>query len=388
DYDHYIEVLRMADLVNRRGRWAGGTAHLVQTGDIPDRGPETRRIMDHIDKLAEQAEKAGGRVHRLIGNHEAMNLYGDLRYVTNEEFEEFAGRNSEAFLDRYYDLLMQDVQQNDPEAFASLPEDHRQEWEATHPPGFVEHRQAWDPAWNPEGEYVQRTLGLKIAVRINGNLFVHGGISDLYADHSLAELTEQARRELAEFNYADPGMVEEACGPLWFRGLAGDAPKVSPELLDSILERMSASRIVVGHTPTPGIVWPRYDGRVIQIDTGISAHYGGHPAYLEITADGVFAGYPGGKLPVPLKDAEREDYLERVVALDPDNSRVKQMAKILLNEAEVQPAEAEAETPGTEAPQGDDGADTNSEDSANASAGDTVEDGPDLCLRDASAAAL
>jgi hypothetical protein len=36
--------------------------------------------------LERQAKKAGGAVHALIGNHEAMNVYGDLRYVTTEEF--------------------------------------------------------------------------------------------------------------------------------------------------------------------------------------------------------------------------------------------------------------------------------------------------------------
>ena len=39
DWEHYLETLRAAGLVNERGRWIGGTTHLVQTGDIPDRGP-------------------------------------------------------------------------------------------------------------------------------------------------------------------------------------------------------------------------------------------------------------------------------------------------------------------------------------------------------------
>ncbi len=323
DYDHYIDTLQAAGLVNKRGKWTGGETHLVQTGDIPDRGPETRKIMEHIDKLARQAEKAGGRVHLLIGNHEAMNSYGDLRYVTAEEFAEFEGRNSEAMVDRYYQLSMEDMKLNDPEAYAALPEDHRAQWDKTHPPGFVEHRQAWDPGWNPEGEYALRTLALKAAVKINGIVFVHGGISDQYADLSLAELSRQARAGLANFDYENPGLIADECGPFWFRGLSGGEPEVSPELLDSILERLSAQRIVVGHTPTPAVIWPRYDARVIQIDTGIAAHYGGHPAYLEISADGLVAGYPTGKVPLPASDAERGDYLSRVIALQPENSALK-----------------------------------------------------------------
>ncbi len=372
DYDHYMETLRLAGLVNRRGRWTGGDTHLVQTGDIPDRGPEPRKIMAHLDKLAQQAEKAGGRVHRLMGNHEAMNLYGDLRYVTIEEFEAFAGRNSGAIQDRYYELVLQDMQQNDPEAFASLPEDHREQWEVDHPPGFVEHRQAWDPAWNPEGEYALRTLGLKIAVRINGNLFVHGGISDLYADRSLQSLTSQARDELANFNYENPGMVEDECGPLWYRGLAGRAPQASPELVDSILERISAQRIVVGHTSTPGVIWPNFDARVVQIDTGMAKHYGGNPAYLEINGNDLFAGYPGGKLALPLRDDQRQAYLEQVIALDPDNAGLKRFARSIAELANGKSANGTA------------AGDQPAEESAGVE--DEDDEAPNLCLREESTA--
>lgn len=341
DYDHYIDTLRAAELVNKRGKWTGGAAHLVQTGDIPDRGPDTREIMEHIDKLARQAASDGGRVHLLIGNHEAMNSYGDLRYVTPQEFADFAGRNSEAMVDRYYELSLEDMKANNPEQFAALPEDYREQWDKTHPPGFVEHRQAWDPAWNPEGEYALRTLELKAAVKINGTVFVHGGISDKYADLSLEELSRQAHAELTEFNYENPGLVADECGPLWFRGLSGREPEVGTPLLESILERLSAQRIVVGHTPTPGVVWPRYNTRVVQIDTGIAAHYGGRPAYLEITADGLVAGYPGGKVALPASDDERGEYLTDVIALQPENSALKRF-----REQYEQPVEASEGAPG------------------------------------------
>lgn len=376
DYENYIETLRAAGLVNRRGRWTGDETHLVQTGDIPDRGPETRKIMEHIDKLAGQAEKDGGRVHRLIGNHEAMNVYGDLRYVTVEEFEDFAGRNSRALLDRYYELVLQDMQQNNPEAYAALPENHREQWEAEHPPGFVEHRQAWDPAWNPEGEYALRAQGLKTAVKINGNLFVHGGISDLYADQSLAKLTEDARSALANFNYENPGMVADECGPFWYRGLSGETPEASSELLTSILDRLSAERIVVGHTPTPGIVWPRYDGRVVQIDTGISSHYGGRPAFLEITSEGLFAGYPSGRLALPTTDEERLQYLDEVIAMHPENSSLKRFREML-----TAPPKDEGQDAGDPADESEEAATDDGQ------AGEELPDQPqpNLCLREEAA---
>lgn len=58
-------------MVDAHGRWIAGQTHLVQVGDIPDRGPDTRRTIAYMQQLARQARKHGGRVHNLMGNHEA-----------------------------------------------------------------------------------------------------------------------------------------------------------------------------------------------------------------------------------------------------------------------------------------------------------------------------
>jgi hypothetical protein len=43
-------------------------------------------------------------------------------------------------------------------------------------------------------------------------------------------------------------------------------------------------------------------------------------AWLEETKDGLFAGYPSGKVRLPADDAGRVDYLKQVVALQPGNA--------------------------------------------------------------------
>jgi hypothetical protein len=324
DYENYLAALRAADLIDRRGRWVGGEAHLVQSGDIPDRGSDTGKIIEHLDKLAREARRKGGHVHRLIGNHEAMNFYGDLRYVAPGEYEAFVDRNSEARRDRYFELVMQDLQTRDPEAYAALPEHFRTEWDRAHPLGWVEHRQAWDPRWNPDGEFVRRTLELKVAVQVNDLIFVHGGISGFYCQNSLESLTELIRGRLRNFDPMNTGPLEDEFGPLWYRGLSGEPPEAAPETVQAILDRHGARHIVVGHTPTSGVIWPRYDGRVIQIDTGISSAYGGFVAYLEVNSDGLFAGYSGGKLALPADDGGRIGYLQQVIALNPDNPYLRE----------------------------------------------------------------
>ena len=69
DYDSYLSVLQSAGIVDEQAHWIAGQTHLVQTGDIPDRGPDTRRIITHMAGLAREAQKRGGRVHNLMGNH-------------------------------------------------------------------------------------------------------------------------------------------------------------------------------------------------------------------------------------------------------------------------------------------------------------------------------
>ena len=75
-----------------------------------------------------------------------------------------------------------------------------------------------------------------------------------------------ARRQ---FDPQKPGILEDEYGPLWYRGLSGEEPQAPTETVDAILANHGAKHIVVGHTPTSGVIWPRYEGKVIMIDTGL-----------------------------------------------------------------------------------------------------------------------
>ena len=103
DYGAWIDIARSAGLIDAKNRWAGGSAILVQTGDITDRGPDSLKIIRHLRKLEKKATKAGGRVIVLIGNHEAMNVTGDLRYVDPGEFAAFRDAHNEALRQAAWD---------------------------------------------------------------------------------------------------------------------------------------------------------------------------------------------------------------------------------------------------------------------------------------------
>jgi Calcineurin-like phosphoesterase len=324
DYANYIRVLEAAGIIDARGQWIAGETHVVQLGDVPDRGDDTEKIIAHLRKLATQARAKGGWIHTLLGNHEAMNTYGDLRY-----FAAFAGRDAPQWRDRYYENVLTDMKAREPERFASLPPDFRETWNATHPLGWVEHQRGWNPQWNPKGEYFEWALQDQVAIQINDLIFLHGGISGAYCQNTLASLTEMARAALRKGDSAAPSVLTDENGPLWYRGLAGVEPVAAPETVQAILEHNGAHHIVIGHTPTHGVIWPRYSGRVIQADTGISAYHGGHVAWLEETSDGLYAGYLSGKIRLPSDDAGRIEYLKKVVALQPENAGLQKQLSAL-----------------------------------------------------------
>jgi len=340
DYNQYINVMRSAGLIGKSGKWAGGDTHLVQTGDITDRGDDSRKIIDHLVKLAKQAKKKGGHIHMLIGNHEAMNVTGDLRYVTTGEFRAFEGRNSARLQDMQWQRQLEWMQANDP-TFAEINlEEYRKEWEQRIPPGWVEHRQAWSLG----GDYGKWVKNNQVAVQVNDTIFLHGGISEKYCQFSLQSLTEQSIAAMQSYDPAVTSIIDDPWGPLWYRGLAQeDEVGIFNQTLDNILNRYGAKRIVVGHSPTGGVVWPRFDQRVVVNDTGIAAYYGSHKGVLELTANGVTAIYGDQRIPLPDSNDGRVDYLKSVIAADSNNGLLKQrLTKMLAPPKEETPVSGEA----------------------------------------------
>lgn len=311
DYEGYKEVLRAAGIINRRGKWDAGNTHFVQVGDVPDRGPDTDKIIDHLMDLEKQAERDGGRVHALIGNHEAMNMLGDLRYVDAGEFEALKSRNAKRLRQGYYDRVVEYLsQQPEPPV---IDEAFRDKWMSEHPLGWVEHRQFWDP----KGEYGRWVLSHNAVIKINDVLFVHGGLGPSMLERSIEGINDQVRRELAEPGNASDLLVDAEDGPLWYRGLAATENETETLHLAALQEHFGVSTVVIGHTPGYGTVVPRYAGQVLVIDTGISAHYGGHRASIEITAEERVVVQAGQRVALPRSKAEELPYFKKMAELNP-----------------------------------------------------------------------
>ncbi len=318
DYEQFVSVLRAAGVIDRNGKWIGGKTHLVQVGDVVDRGPDSRKAMDLLMTLEKQADKAGGQVHALIGNHEAMNVYGDLRYKNPAEYAAFRDRNSEKLRELFWQAYQEQLRASSPEV--KVDEAFRAKWEAEYPLGFVEQRQQFAP----KGTYGKWIVSHNAAVRINDILFVHGGISPEYASTPLRRINDRIREELQDFAKLEGGMTMDDEGPLWYRGLMQGEEDPLRRHVETVLSSFGVTRIVVGHTTTGGAVTPRFEGKVIGIDVGLSRVYGGPPACLVVEKGQFYAIHRGVKLELPLgPGADVAAYLKKAEALEPAGSTLK-----------------------------------------------------------------
>ena len=84
-------ALKLAGAIDDDDRWVGGKLIVVQTGDVLDRGDEDRGVLDLLERLRDEAKRAGGELLSLAGNHEIMNVMGDFRYITQGGLDAFGG---------------------------------------------------------------------------------------------------------------------------------------------------------------------------------------------------------------------------------------------------------------------------------------------------------
>jgi hypothetical protein len=340
-------ILKEAGLADDNGAWTGGDAVLVQTGDLIDRGPSTRGVLDFVMALEKGAAKSGGSVVVLLGNHEIMNMTGDLRYVPAESYAEFADAGSEKRRDDAWIALREYATRRAAELKrpdARFGPDERSAWLEKHPLGYFERQEAF----GPDGFY-GRWLREKSAVRaFRDAAFLHGGVSPAYMRTPLTEIDRLVRSDLALFDADRKAFVAEGLilpffdfvettravreqldalgvggkdperrktyeefldfgrwtmnaedGPLWFRGYSKWTDAEGEKEMTSVTAFELVEHFIVGHSPqSDGKIKSRFGGRVFLIDTGMLGGRffpGGGPSALEVSDDGIQAIYPGGR---------------------------------------------------------------------------------------------
>lgn len=298
-----LELLEAAQIIDSEQRWIAGETHLVSIGDLLDRGPDSKDAMDLMIRLQQEAVQAGGRVHVLIGNHELMNLGGDLRDVSEAEFAALGGRAA-----------------------------HRQ-------------------AFSAEGIYGRWLRTLPVIIKINDTLFAHAGFSSISlqplddlnaqfwaafrevslqanklkidglvdADQTVLSLPEFAADTPAAFMAWETAAQADALNDLslpWYRGTASCHALIEAAQVDAVLDYHGVERLVFGHTPTPSReIESRFQGKAIAIDTGmLTSVYRGQPRALQLLSDGqINVQSPEGERSVLHADARRA---QRIAALE------------------------------------------------------------------------
>jgi len=331
-YDSLRSVLAESGLVGNDHRWQSEDACLVLLGDLVDRGERTRELLDYVMELESQAD---GRLYMVIGNHEIMNVVGDLRYVTAAEIAAFAGDETKKQRQKGYNAFAKS------RAARQMDRGKRKDaFDEEFPPGWFAHRQAF----SPDGEYGAWILSKPVLLELDGTLFVHGGVEPSVTSLDLGGLNEEIVAEIVEYERLRERLVQagwlsplvpfgaafsvvedklspvddvgepfgtgaeremakrfvelkgawfvRSDGPLWTRRLAVEDEEALEGTLDRMLAELGVERIVVGHTTQDDFrIRSRFDGRVFLIDTGAGPAYGGQASALEISGGGVRAIY-------------------------------------------------------------------------------------------------
>jgi hypothetical protein len=255
DLDATRRALRLAGAMDAQENWIGGQLNLVQTGDQLDRGDSEIAILDLLDKLGKQAEAAGGKVHVLNGNHEIMNVQGDLRYVTEQGFKSFDG--------------LQGLN-------LSLPQ-------LAQVPALAKARAA---AFYPGAPFALRLARRPISLVLAGNVFVHGGILPDHVDYGLDRINKESQAWLAGQLPQIPAILLNEQGPIWTRVYSDPAIAPACDQLYQALNKIGAKRMIVGHSVHPHVSGACGD-KVWRVDVGMSRFYGGPVEVLDIQGDQV-----------------------------------------------------------------------------------------------------
>jgi hypothetical protein len=221
-----------------------------------------------------------------------------------------------------------------------VDEAFKSQWMDRYPLGYVEHRVLWQPG----GEIAKWVAQNKTVIKINDILFVHGGINPHLPYMTIREINKAITRDLKILPLPEGSLAEGEDSPLWYRGLARNPAETElPDLL-TMLEFYGANRIVMGHSPTRGVVFPRFDSRAIIVDVGLAAHYGRGMAALLIEKGGLSAIHRGETIALPSSDDDLKAYFQKIELLEPDPRYVQKMIQ-LVDLTEEMPAEIETAIP-------------------------------------------
>ncbi|MDX1503151.1 MAG: metallophosphoesterase [Thermoanaerobaculia bacterium] len=307
-HEKLVKLLAAAGLVDGELAWIGGSAHLVVAGDFLDRGSGDLEIVELLQRLEGEARAAGGRVHALLGNHEVMNLMRDTRYVHPETYRRLARQESRRERAAAWTAFWATRKGRLDVGAARL------DFQRRFPRGYF----ARQRLFGHDGRYGRWLLGLPTVIKLDGMVYLHGGLTAHFASLGVDEINRkilstlerhvEARDVLEREGIVGPAMqfaeardavlahqegrpnvrlpgidewaqafldtsAEEilgADGPLWYRGNSVEDERIEVGRLERSLDLLDARAMVVAHSFTGGNrITSRFAGRLFRLDHGI-----------------------------------------------------------------------------------------------------------------------
>ncbi|HSU27941.1 MAG TPA: metallophosphoesterase, partial [Chitinophagaceae bacterium] len=195
--------------------------------DFFDRGDQVTEVLWLIYSLEEKAKAAGGYVHFILGNHEIMNMGGDLRYV-QQKYKD----NAQLMHENYESL------------------------------------------YGERSELGRWLRSKNIMEKIGPFLFTHGGVSAELnqLNWSLEKINKTARPKYAdgEYEFANDKLTilyGDETSPFWYRGYYMHRPPGIEEQVNNTLKVFNVKHVVTGHTIVADTVSSWYGGKVFNTDT-------------------------------------------------------------------------------------------------------------------------
>ncbi len=248
DFYMLLECLKKGKLINNNAtlndikygnyKWIGGDTVVVQVGDQIDScrmtdcnnledNPDDINILYFMTALHKKASLKGGAVYSLVGNHEILNVMGDMSYVSHSNITMF---------NNYKTLNGKMIEE-----------------------GLLGRKIAFSPG-NDLANFLACTR--KLVLIIGKNLFVHAGIIPLIAEkyRNIEDINKILSMFLLD-ELEQPEMFTDLftngkTSPLWTR-VFGFKVNNCEELMGPLMQVYKVNNIYVGHTP--------------QLKTGISS---------------------------------------------------------------------------------------------------------------------
>jgi len=241
EFDALRDLLLANQVINKKYEWIFGKGHLVICGDLFDRGKDVPATLWLLYQLEEAAKVKGGYVHTILGNHDIMNLAGNLKYLDQKYLvgAELMGYPYTELYDEHTEL----------------------------------------------GRWLRSKNLLE---KIGDNLCLHGGVSPEINELNLSveQINSLSRPYIGwkdlKNTVTDDKILQlfsSTVGLFWYRGYFKE-PAVDEKIIDQTLAKFQVKRIIVGHTITKSNIGFYYNGKVLGVD--VNQHEGKHEGALYV----------------------------------------------------------------------------------------------------------